>query len=134
MRGFFDPISGLLETAHEHCSQYPEDCHLLLFDIFWVAGGTALQLNSFDAGATAYEQAFAILQQAVDKSLIESNHECFAIASGLMGNGRMALNDFAGAEEWYLRAFQLWEPMDDRVFLDKQLFVSLQVSDIIGYS
>jgi hypothetical protein len=42
----------------------------------------------------------------------------------LMGNGCMAMNKFDDAEDWYLKAFHMWETMDADVFKDKELFVS----------
>jgi hypothetical protein len=124
MRGYFDPIDDILETAYAFCSQEPEEYELLLFDCLWVSGSTRLQLNEFEEGAKLLEQGYAILQQAVSKGIIRADDDRIAIASGLMGNGRMALNQFADAEHWYMQAFQMWSTMDETVFLDKQLFVS----------
>jgi hypothetical protein len=128
MRGYFDPVDSLLDIAFSFCVQNHADSEFMLFDSYWVLGGTRLQLNDFEAGALAYEQAYNILQQAVSRGIIPPNDDRIAIASGLMGNGKMALNQFADAERWYLRAFQIWDDMDDDVFLDKQLFVSTNVA------
>jgi tetratricopeptide (TPR) repeat protein len=95
-----------------------------------VKGGTELQLNKFEPGFRSYEQAYSMLQRAVEKRLILADDDRLAIASGLMGNGCMAMNNFDEAENWYLKAFQMWEPMDEKIFRDKQLFVSPSVSKI----
>jgi hypothetical protein len=125
MRGFFDPVYSLLDIVDGYCAQSGDDYELLLFESYWIRGGTQLQLNYFTDGLLSFERSYQALQQAVEKGLIDCHDDRIAIASGLMGNGRMAMNDFDGAEEWYLKAFQLWEKMDDDVFKDKQLFVSL---------
>jgi hypothetical protein len=101
-----------------------EDCELILFDCFWIKGGTQLQLNDYANGLHSFEQAYDLLQCAIQKGIITSNDDRLAIACGLMGNGCMAMNNFSKAEEWYMKAFDLWEMMDNDVFLDKQLFVS----------
>jgi hypothetical protein len=123
MRGFFDPVDSLLNIVDDFCAQREADCELLLFESYWIRGGTQLQLNDFAGGLLSFEQAHQVLQQAVEKSLIHADDDRIAIVSGLMGNGRMAMNDFDSAEEWYLKAFQMWEEMDDDVFKDKELFV-----------
>jgi hypothetical protein len=108
-----------------YCSQCDSDCDLLRFEVFWVKGGTELQLNKFEAGLRSYEQAYSMLQHAVGTGLILADDDRIAIASGLMGNGCMAMNRFNEAESWYIKAFQMWEAMADDVFKDKQLFVGL---------
>jgi hypothetical protein len=125
MRGFFDPVYSLLDIVDDYCAQRGDDYELLLFESYWIRGGTQLQLNYFTDGLLSFERSYQVLQHAVEKGLIDCHDDRIVIASGLMGNGRMAMNDFDGAEEWYLKAFQLWEKMDDDVFKDKQLFVSL---------
>jgi hypothetical protein len=132
MRGYFDPIDYILETAYEFCSQEPQDSELLLFDCLWISGCTRLQLNEFEQGAKFLEQGYTVLQQAVSKGFILANDDRIAIASGLMGNGQMALNRFSDAERWYMKAFEMWSSMDDDVFLDKQLFVSAKCA-LISY-
>ena len=112
MRGFFEPIDHLLKTVYEFCEHEIDECELLLFEAFWITGGTRLQLNEFQAGAQAFKQAWDVLQQTIKKGVIGSSDDRVAIAAGLMGNGRLALNDFVDAESWYLRAFQLWEELE----------------------
>lgn len=125
MRGFFDPVDSLLDLVDEYCALNREDCELFLFDSYWIRGGNQLQLNDFKGGVLSFEQAYQVLQQATAKGLIDLHDDRYPIAFGLMGNGRMAMNDFDGAEKWYLKAFQMWEKMDEDVFQDKQLFVSV---------
>ena len=103
MRGYFEPIEELITVVNGYCSRQPEGYELLLFDCLWISGSTNLQLNEFEAGAKCFEQGFDILQQCVNKGCIRADDDRIAIASGLMGNGRMALNLFAEAENWYLR-------------------------------
>jgi hypothetical protein len=124
MRSFFEPIDTLLDLLEVYCSRCDSDCELLLFESYWVRGGFQLQLNTFEAGLNSFKQAYTMLQKAVDKGLIIANDDRIAIACGLLGNGYMAVNQFVEAEKWYLKAFHMWEEMDQDVFKDKQLFVS----------
>jgi hypothetical protein len=123
MRGFFEPVDNLLDLVEAYCSRCSSDCELLLFKCYWARGGTQLQLNRFREGQNSFTQGYNTLQRAVEKGLITADDDRIAIACGLMGNGCMAMNRFAEAEEWYLKAFQMWDAIDDDAFKDKQLFV-----------
>jgi hypothetical protein len=127
MRGFFEPVDSLLDLVEVYCNSCSDDCELLLFESHWARGGTKLQLNIFDGGFLSFEKAYDLLQQAVSKNIISPTDDRIAIACGLKGNGYMAMYDFKSAEEWYMKAFQMWEQLPDDVFKDKQLFVSLGV-------
>ena len=124
MRGFFEPVNSLIQLVELYCSRCDADCELLLFESYWAKGGTQLQLNMFEEGKDSFEKAYNLLLRAVEKGLITADDDRIAIACGLMGNGLMAENKFDEAEEWYLKAFHMWETMEDGVFKDKQLFVS----------
>jgi len=124
MRGFFEPIDSLLELVEIYCSRSNELSDLLLFESDWIKGSTQLQLNDFVGGLRTFERGYKMTQSAVEKGLISANDDRIAIASGLMGNGYMAVNQFNEAEKWYLKAFQMWDVLDDNIFLDKQLFIS----------
>jgi len=131
MRGFIEPVDSLLQLVEFYCSRCDADCELLLFESYWAKGGTQLQLNMFEQGKDSVEKAYNLLQRAVEKGLITADDDRIAIACGLMGNGFMAVNKFDEAEEWYLKAFHMWEKMKDDVFKDKQLFVSSFASDFL---
>ncbi|KAF2422211.1 TPR-like protein [Tothia fuscella] len=124
MRGFFEPVDSLLDLVEVYCKYSFDDCELLLFDTYWIRGGTQLQLNIFEGGFRNFEKAYNLLQQAVSKGLINTNDDRIAIACGLKGNGHLAMYQFELAEEWYLKAFQRWEKLPDDIFKDKQLFAS----------
>jgi hypothetical protein len=124
MRGFFEPVDNLLDLVELYCSRRETDRELLLFESHWVRGSTQLQLNQFVPGLRSFQQGYNQLQRAVEKGLISANDDRIAIACGLMGNGCMAVNKFDDAENWYLKAFHMWEKMDADVFKDKELFVS----------
>jgi hypothetical protein len=128
MRGFFEPVDKLLDLVELYCSRRETDCELLLFESYWVKGSTQLQLNQFASGLHSFQQAYNLLQRAVEKGFISPDDDRIAIACGLMGNGCMAMNKFNDAESWYLRAFHMWEKMDADIFKDKELFVSLEFS------
>jgi len=124
MRGFFEPVDSLLHIVELYCSRCDANCELLLFESYWAKGGTQLQLNLFEEGKASFDEAYNLLQRAVEKGIITADDDRIAIACGLKGNGLMAVNKFVEAEDWYLRAFHMWDTMDDNVFEDKQLFVS----------
>jgi len=130
MRGFFEPVESLLDMVEVYCAQSNENCEVLLFASDWVRGSTQLQLNDFTKGLHSFERGYSMLQRAVENGTITAEDDRIPIASGLMGNGCMAMNRFAEAERWYLKAFQMWETMEDDVFQDKQLFVSFILSTI----
>jgi tetratricopeptide (TPR) repeat protein len=131
MRGFFEPVNSLIQLVELYCSRCDADCELLLFESYWAKGGTQLQLNMFEEGKDSFEKAYNLLLRAVEKGLITADDDRIAIACGLMGNGFMAENKFDEAEQWYLKAFHMWETMEDGVFQDKQLFVSSFASGVL---
>jgi len=132
VRAFFGPVSSLIELIELYCSRCNADCELLLFESYWAKGGTQLQLNLFEEGKDSFEKGYNLLLRAVEKGLITADDDRIAIAYGLMGNGFLAVNKFDEAEQWYLKAFQMWEKMEDGVFKDKQLFVGIFISDVLS--
>ncbi len=85
MRGFFEPVDGLLDLVDVYRMRSDADCELLLFESFWVRGGSQLQLNEFAGGLHSPEQAYGCYY-TVERGTILPNDDRFAIASGLMEN------------------------------------------------
>jgi tetratricopeptide (TPR) repeat protein len=123
VRGFYERVESLSALVEQYAAHSTGDCELLLFENCWAKGAAYLQINKFEQACQCYEKAYELFQIALRKGNVKLPDGRQALACGLMGNGCMAMDEYEKAEEWYLKAFQIWSEMEE-VPKDRLLYVS----------
>ncbi len=84
---------------------------VVLGEIYHTRGSLQTESNQFQGAYDSMKKRFECTRQAIEKVLLmrPTIHE--VIAYSAMGNGNMAISQYAAAEPFYLRALEIWKDL-----------------------
>jgi hypothetical protein len=93
-------------------------------DNYFARGVAECETNLHEECFQSHSKQYNRVMTCLKMGLITSPDSREALAYASMGNGCMAIDKFAEAEEWYLKAFDVWDRLAS-TSKDRQLYVSI---------
>ena len=92
-------------------------------DIYLARAAAERETNCFQECFQSYSKQHACIMACLKSNQLKSPSQQEALAYGGMGNGCMAVDEFERAEEWYLKAFDVWDRLAESS-KSRQIYVS----------
>ncbi|KAL2680522.1 hypothetical protein Neosp_008124 [[Neocosmospora] mangrovei] len=118
-RGSFPSALPLLQIAEAYCKDDPENCQIILADVYGAYGGRASECNDAQACFDNFSKQQEHIQKAIKQGFLARPNIREAHAEGGIGVGNMALKKFAEAEQAFRKCLEIWKdcPGDPSIYV-----------------